>query len=116
MLAKNNRLNTDLEIKRLIRSGKTFFLPQLTFKYSANQDKDIKIGFIVSNKVDKRATKRNLLKRRLREANRSFLKDLKPGHNLLIIAKKSALDLSFVELKKQIEFAYNQIRLLNKKS
>jgi len=115
MLAKKNRLKTDLEIKRLIQSGKTFFLPQLTIKYLVNQDNIVKIGLVVSNKVDKRASVRNLLKRRLREINRILLKDLKANYNLLIIAKKSALDLSFAELKKQIEFAYQQSKLLNKK-
>jgi ribonuclease P protein component len=115
MLAKKNRINTDQDIKRLIQSGKTFFLPQLTIKYTTNKDNNLKIGFVVSNKVDKRATQRNLLKRRLREANRSLLKDLKTGYNLLIIAKKTALDLSFVELKKQLIFAYYQIKIYTKK-
>lgn len=115
MLAKKNRLNIDQDIKRLIQSGKTFFLPQLTIKYSINQDKQIKFGLVVSNKVDKRATQRNLLKRRLREAHRSLLNDIKPGYNLLIIAKKSALELSFAELKKQLLFAYSQIKIYPKK-
>lgn len=115
MLAKKNRINTDQDIKRLIQSGKTFFLPQLTIKYLINSDNIPKIGLVVSNKVDKRASARNLLKRRLREINRSLLKDLKPNYSLLIIAKKAALALSFAELKKQIEFAYNQIKILNKK-
>lgn len=115
MLAKKNRLNSDQDIKRLIRSGKTFFLPQLTIKYAVNSNNNIRVGLVVSNKVDKLATQRNLLKRRLREANKSFLKDLKPGYDLLIIAKKSALDLDFTELKKQLLFAYCQIKVHSKK-
>lgn len=115
MLAKAYRLQKDTEIKRLIRSGKTFFLPQMTIKYLAQTEPSIKIGFVVSNKIDKRATVRNKLKRRLREATRKLLPGLKNGFSLLIIAKKSALELDLPTLNKQLVFALEQIRVYNKK-
>ncbi|MFA5127080.1 MAG: ribonuclease P protein component [Patescibacteria group bacterium] len=115
MLAKAYRLQKDTEIKRLIHSGKTFFLPQMTIKYLFQANSGIKIGFVVSNKIDKRATVRNQLKRRLREAVRKLLPDLKSGYSLLIIAKKSALDLGVLSLNKQLIFALNQIKVYNKK-
>lgn len=116
MLAKINRLHTDQGIKRLTQTGKTFFLPQLTIKYLAVPNKELKVGFVVSTKIDKRATVRNKLKRRLREATRAILPRLKPGYFILIIAKKAALELDLGSLKKQLIFALSQARIYNGKN
>lgn len=111
MLPKKFRLHSDNDIKRLVRGGKTFFLPQLTIKYQANSEQKLRVGFVVSTKVDKRAVIRNKVKRRMREVLRAELKNLKPGMDLLFIAKKSCIDLSLLELKKQIQFALKTTRL-----
>lgn len=114
MLPKENRLHKDQEIKDLAKSGKTFFLPEMVLKYKANQTDDVKVGFIVSTRVDKRAVIRNKLVRRLREAVKELLPKLRKGHSLLIIAKKRALDLDFATLKKQLDFAFTKAKLYNK--
>ena len=114
MLPKANRLHKDKEIKRLAQTGKTFFLPQLIIKHLENKEGVTKIGFVVSTKVDKRAVVRNKLARQLREATKGFLPKLLPGHSVLIIAKKQALELEFAELKKQLDFAFSKIKIYNK--
>lgn len=111
MLPKKFRLHADNDIKRLVRGGKTFFLPQLTLKYQINDQKALRIGFVVSTKVDKKAVIRNKVKRRMREALRAELDNIKNGNDLLFIAKKSCIDLSLVELKKQIQFALKTTHL-----
>lgn len=111
MLPKENRLHKDKEIKDLVKSGQTFFLPEIVIKYKLNKEEKIKVGFVVSTRVDKRAVVRNQLVRRLREAMRDFIPKLKIGYSLLIIAKKSALNLDFDKIKKQLDFAFNKTRL-----
>jgi ribonuclease P protein component len=113
MLPKKFRLHADNDIKRLVRGGKTFFLPQLTLKYQTNDQNALRLGFVVSTKVDKKAVVRNKVKRRMREALRSELGKIKNGHDLLFIAKKSCIELSLVDLKKQIQFALKTARLYN---
>ena len=113
MLPKKFRLHADNDIKRLVRGGKTFFLPQLTLKYQTNDQNALRLGFVVSTKVDKKAVVRNKVKRRMREALRSELNNIKNGHDLLFIAKKSCIELSLVDLKKQIQFALKTARLYN---
>lgn len=113
MLPKKFRLNADNDIKRLVRSGKTFFLPQLTLKYQKNTVNCLRIGFVVSTKVDKKAVIRNKVKRRLREAIKTELPGLKNGYDLLFIAKKACVDLSFVDLCQQLQFALKTARLYN---
>ena len=114
MLPKINRVNQEKEIKRLVKSGKTFFLPQLVIKYLENKEDIVKVGFVVSTKVDKKAVTRNLLARRLREITQELLPNLKTGYSILVIAKKSALELSFEELKKQLIFAFSKTNLYTK--
>lgn len=111
MLPKINRLHSDKEIKNLVRTGQTFFLPEMLIKYSKNRENKTKIAFVVSTKVDKRAVVRNKLARRLRDILHSQIKNIKIGYSLLIIAKKKALDLDFITLKKQLFFALSKSRL-----
>lgn len=114
MLSKINRLNQDKEIKEVVKKGQTFFLPQFVFKYYKNKENVVKIGFIVSTKVDKRAVVRNRLARQMREATRILLPDLQVGYSILIIAKQQALSLEFADIVKQFTFAFSKIKIYNK--
>jgi len=113
MLPKENRLHKDKEIKDLAKSGQTFFLPELVIKYKKNKEDKTKIAFIVSSRVDKRAVLRNKLTRRLKEATKDILPNLKSGYSVLIIAKKKALELEFKDIKKQLDFAFDKLKLYN---
>jgi len=114
MLSKANRLHLDNDIKGLLKSGKTFFLPEFIIKFKLIDTKQSpKIGFVVSTKVDKRAVKRNLVKRRMRQASRELLPKIKDGYYLLIIAKKEAVGLDYKTIKKQLDFAFSKMKIYN---
>jgi ribonuclease P protein component len=113
MLPKENRLHADKEIKDLVKSGQTFFLPEMVIKYKANKEKNTKVGFIVSTKVDKKAVVRNKVARQLREVVRELFPKLKTGYSVLIIAKKQTIELDFAKIKKQLDFAFTKTRLYN---
>ena len=115
MLPKEHRLHQDKEIKDLVRSGRNFFLPEMTIKYKTNQTDATKIGFIVSGRVDKRAVIRNRLTRHLREVSRALFPQFKSGYLVLIIAKKKLLELNFETIRKQLSFAFQKIGLMDKK-
>ena len=112
MLPKEFRLHKDKDIKGLAKIGQTFFLPEFIIKYQKQDNNDLKIGFVVSTKVDKRAAARNKLKRQMRQAIHDKLSDIKKGHFILIIAKKKALELDFATISKQLEFALKKIKCL----
>lgn len=115
MLPKEYRINSELDIKRLIQKGKTFFLAEFVIKFQKN-DKDFsRFGFVISTKVDKKAVVRNLLKRRLRSIVAENVKNTEINYDFLIIAKKKAVSTDYADLKKQLNFAFSQIRNYNNK-
>lgn len=65
---------------------------------------DLKIGFVVSTRVDKRAVVRNRLKRQMREAVRLLLKDgkLKSGFLIAFMAKKEMIGVEYKEIEKSL--------------
>ncbi len=111
MLPKKFRLHNDKDIKRLVQGGKTFFLPQMIIKYQKNNQLGTRLAVVVSTRVDKRAVVRNRVKRQIREVLRMEVLKIKKNQDILFIIKKSCLDLSFVDIKKQINFALITCRL-----
>ena len=82
---------------------------------SLNNDLKIsRFAFVISTKIDKRATKRNLVKRRLREIIRLNLKNMKSGYDILIIAKKGIVEKSYQELEKELSYLLKRIKFFEK--
>lgn len=59
-----------------------------------------RLGVVVSKKVARLATKRNKIKRWLREAGRDLLKD---GFSVILIARPNIIDRSWLEVKEEVK-------------
>lgn len=71
-----------------------------------------RFGFIVSNKISKKAVLRNRAKRLLREMARGLLPKAKEGVDVLFLAKKTVLKVSFGELLTEAEKLFKKGGLL----
>mgnify|MGYP001268877558 CR=1 FL=1 len=78
-------------------------------KFTENEKTLSRFGFVVSKKIDKRATVRNRAKRKIRVCIETNIDIIKPGYDMLFILKKQILEkttneigeLTLGELKKQ---------------
>ncbi len=70
------------------------------------------IGIMVSRKVHLRAVKRNLWKRRIREAFRRNQNRLKPGWALVVQARKQAAIPSYQEIEKELLLLCQSAKIL----
>ncbi len=80
-------------------------------KYSVG---DLKIGFVVSVKVSKKAVERNRLKRQMREVVRLLLKEnrIQPGYLMAFMASPNMLGKDYQEIEQNITFVLRKARVL----
>jgi len=103
VLFKINRLKKGKLFKETIQFGETFKGDFLILKKKKIKLKKTIIGFVVSKKVSLKAVKRNKLKRRLREAVRKMLGNIKDGYSVVFFAKKEAENKNYQQIRKEIE-------------
>lgn len=107
MLPKKNRLTQKKDFDFVFKNGKTVRSTFLLFKFLKNHISETRFGFIVSKKISNKATKRNLVKRRLRGAVSNLSEDFnslknKKSFDIIMIALPGILDKNFSEIEKMI--------------
>lgn len=113
MLSKQNRLQKDKEFTKVFRTSRPVFTDNIAVRVMKRFDtKPSRFGFVISNKIDKRATRRNALKRRLRSATRELLPGLKSGFNVVILVKKNyPFPYQLNIIKKDLEETFTKLQL-----
>lgn len=100
MLAKMNRLHKMREFQNVFKNSKPFFSDYLSVRASLRKSgeagTETRFGVVVSNKFDKRATRRNSMKRQIRQVLRETIPFLRPGYDVVVFAKG------------QVSFPYSQ--------
>ena len=105
MFKKQYRLPRGTEFNKKDFYTSPFFVLKLT----RNEESFSRFGFVVSKKIDKRATVRNKIKRKIRVCIETNFDKIKPGYDILFILKKHILnkttkeisELTLGELEKQ---------------
>ena len=72
----------------------------------------LRIGFVVSKRISKRAVDRNYLKRLLSEAIQPSLPGLSPGWDIVLSARKDTLESNVHMLEQDIPALLRRARLL----
>ncbi|MDE7208906.1 MAG: ribonuclease P protein component [Clostridia bacterium] len=106
---KSGRVFSYLHRKGESSANKMLVLVHAPSKYS------LKVGFIVSKRVDNRAVIRNKVRRRLREAFRALIPYLKNDENYIVIAREACGNASFEELANSLLHLMIKSNLLAKK-
>ena len=99
MLPRKYRLNNYLDIEKIKKEGKPLTSNHFSLLFlDRNDDKRVRVGFVVSKKISNRAVVRNKVKRRLSEAFRTVIEKINCNCDFLVLSKKSIVDLKKDEL------------------
>ena len=112
MLPKKYRLRKRKEIEKIFKEGKSKNLNLVFIRFLKNNLGYPRFCFIVSKKVSNKATKRNKVKRLLREVVRKeILPTLETNYDYLIIAKPSILNKNYWQIKEDLEKGIKNLKL-----
>jgi len=114
MISKKYRLKGETNFRNIFKKGKKIFSQFLGLYWLENGLDISRFGIIVSLKVDKRSTRRNLLKRRLRAILRQELVNIKPGFDILILTNPKTINISFSELRNELIRLFRKAGLIIK--
>ena len=102
MLKKINRLKKKKDFEKVLREGKGFKEDFLLFKTIKNNLKVSRFGFIISQKVSKKAVVRNKLKRKTSELVRIKLDKIIKGIDGIFIFSSNLENKDFWEIEEII--------------
>jgi ribonuclease P protein component len=89
MLSKKNRLQKDKDFAKVFKASRPAYFGKLAVRAKENGGKPTRFGFVISNKIDKRSTRRNALKRRLRAIVRELILEIRSGYDVVVIVKEN---------------------------
>lgn len=113
MLAGANRLKKKKDFERVFKQGKGFREGFLSLRVAENSLKINRFGFIVGQKVSKKATVRNKVKRRLRELVKDSLPRTKQGLDIVLITGRGIEKQGLAETKDSFDKLLKNGKLFN---
>ena len=114
MLAKKYCLKRKKDFERVTKKGKKIEIDFLVLKFLRNSLDVTRIGFVVSQKISKKAFLRNKIKRRLREIIKIDLSNLEPRYDLIFFTKRGIIEKDFWEIKDVVERILKKAKLIHK--
>jgi ribonuclease P protein component len=114
MLPQTYRLPLKTELNRLKKNGQIFqgkFFG-LLLDSGGKPESFSRFGMIVSNKVAKKAVSRNKIRRFLSESLLTFWPKIKKGKDGIFLAKKTAREANYLQIKEDIKSLLAKAKLL----
>ena len=107
---KYGKLKKSWQFGKVYREGDKYFSNLFILYVLPNNTQEIRIGLTVTKKVGI-SVKRNRIKRVIREALRS-LEGIAPGNDLVVIARKSAVNLKYLPARDSLINLLHRARVL----
>ena len=109
---RQNRLRSSREFKRLFSAGKRAVSGPILCVAKPGDDGEVtKVGFVVTRKVGG-AVERNHVKRLLRESARHLIGRIKPGSQVILMARGPMPDRNFQHITRAVETAMGKAGVL----
>lgn len=108
MLNRDQRLRHMRDFALLSQRGRPVFSQSFTLRFRQSQEAT-KVGFVASNKLFRRANKRNRAKRRMRAVLREVIPQWPPKMDLLFILKPDVLTAEYTRLVADVLHVFEKI-------
>ena len=106
------RLRKSKDFQRVRQQGRGTASRLLILTCVPNDQELVRVGFVVSKRVSKRAVERNYVKRLLSEAVRPLFIDIPMGWDIVLSAKNQVVGVSLPVLAQDIRILFRRARLL----
>ena len=104
MLPQKNRIRKKSDFQNILKKGKAFFCPLFVVKVKKNNLEFSRFAFIISKKTEKKAVKRNRIRRLFREVIKEIMPFISENIDVVFIIKNNKID-DVETIKKQVEKA-----------
>ncbi|MFH1575755.1 MAG: ribonuclease P protein component [Candidatus Nealsonbacteria bacterium] len=111
MLPGINRLKKKKDFERVFRQGRGLKERFLSLKFAKNGSDATRFGFVVGQKVSRKAVIRNKVKRRLRDITKGRLADIRKGLDVVVVSGKGAETASFEDIAAVLNHLFKTSRL-----
>ena len=108
MLPRDQRLRSMRDFALLSQRGRPVFAPFFTLRFRQSQTAT-KVGFVASNKLFRRANKRNRAKHRMRAILREVMATWPEKMDLLFVLKPETLTAQYSALKASVLRTFEKI-------
>lgn len=105
-------LKNSAQFERVRREGRTWSAGALVLNAARNDQQVVRCGFITAKKVGK-AVRRNRARRLIREAVRLRMPSIKPGWDLVWVARPSIVEADYATVSKAVDDLLARSRVLN---
>ncbi len=112
MLAKIYRLSTQKDFKMVFSQGKKAYSKSFILRFLPNLEKNSRYAVIVSNKISKKATERNIIKRRVREIIRKYNPETKGKFDIILTILPNAAVLSYSDLEMEMKSFFQKFKII----
>ncbi len=107
---KYGRLKKSWQFRKIYREGDKYFSNLFILYVLPNDTQETRVGLTVTKKVGI-SVQRNRIKRVIREVLRS-LKEIAPGNDLVVIARRSAVNLKYSQAYDSLVYLLRRARIL----
>jgi ribonuclease P protein component len=111
-LNRTLRLCKNSDFQRVRQQGGSIASRLLILAWKPNDQNTLRVGFVVSKRISKRAVQRNYVKRLLSEAVRLFVADIPPGWDIVFSARTQIVGVHLPALIQDISTLLRRAQLL----
>jgi ribonuclease P protein component len=111
-MRRKYRLQRNSDFQQVRQQGKFYASSFMVLAFLRNELDHSRFGFSVNKRLGK-AVQRNKIKRRMREAVRLQIPHIKPGFDVVVIARQPICDASYTQIEQSLQYLLKKSKLVS---